>query len=138
MRGWINEQWKDVRDSLWFGPRPQTETVEPRSAKTEFLPKRVLDTASRTKKELSVFLKANGSMPDATSTEDFGAMWSWQSRLNGWFENRVKPGVLSLTEELADHGLTDTTLDNVIHQSDQSEESIALITQRLMLLASRL
>jgi len=138
MRGWINEQWKDVRGNLWFGNRGHVEPLEPRVGKAEFLPKRVLDTANRLRKELAAFIRANGPMPEAATTEDFGVVWAWQGRMNGWYETRVKPAILPLFEELTDQGLTDTVLDNVLHQDEQTEESIALITQRLMLLASRL
>jgi hypothetical protein len=142
MRGWLREQWKDTRDNakrnLWFGRVGQAKPLEYKSAPTEFLPKRVLETASRLRRELTSFIQANGPMPEAASTEDFGALWSWQSRMNGWYEGRIKPAVAPLFDELAEHGLTDTVLDEVIHQNDQTEETIALISQRLTMLASRM
>ena len=142
MREWIHEQWKDVRGTakrnLWFGRADPAKKPEHKPVTAESLPKRALETAGRLRRELASFIQANGPMPEAASTEDFGALWSWQSRMNGWYEGRIKPVVIPLFDDLAEHGLTDTVLDTVIHQSDQTEETIALITQRLMMLAGRL
>jgi len=131
MRGWINEPWKDARDSAkrnpWFGRAGQSKPLEQKPATVEFSPKRVLETAGRLRRELESFIQANGPMPEAASTEDFGALWSWQSRMNGWYEGKIKPAIVPLFDQLAEHGVTDTVLDSVIHQSDQTEETIALI-----------
>ena len=142
MRGWIHDLGKEVggraKRTLWFGRAAHAKPFEQKSATGEFLPKRMLETATRLRRELASFVQANGPMPEAASTEDFGALWSWQGRMNGWYEGKVKPVVVPLSDELAQRGLTDTVLESVIHQSNPTEETIALISQRLVALASRL
>ncbi|HTR65806.1 MAG TPA: hypothetical protein VMH85_08540 [Terriglobales bacterium] len=137
MRGWL--QWIDVRSdtrrNAWFG---RADALESRAVTVESLPKRVSETAARVRKELTSFIRMNGPMPEAVSTEDFGELWSWQGRMNGWYDVKVKPVIVPLFDELAAQGLTDSVVDNLIHQSDQTEESVSMITQRLMMLAARL
>jgi len=138
MRGWLNDTWDHAKRNPWFGRASQPRAIDHKAATVEFSPKRVAETAGRLRRELATFIRANGPMPEAASTEDFGALWSWQSRMNGWYEGNIKPVILPLFDQLSERGLTDTVLESAIHQSEQTEESITLISQRLLLLASRL
>jgi len=138
MRSWIHEQWKDVASSVnWLGRRTHPKPLRSKSATVDASPKRMVEVAGRLQRELTAFVRANGSMPEVASTEDFGALWSWQHHMNGWYEGKIKPAILPLLNELAERGLTDSVLDDTIHQTDQTEENIVLIAERLRVLASR-